>query len=117
VVLEGWRDPFIYRKGGDGNKWLMVMGSGYERDGRKIGCVMLYSSDSVRGPWTYDGLLASGEEDMTPQLGRVWECPALVHVRLLAQLHVCRLCSLCSAPACWSYPNWNGEWDAPCSQV
>lgn len=81
VELEGWRDPFIYRKGSNGTRWLMILGSGYKREDRKIGCVMLYSADAVRGPWTYEGLLADGESDVSPQLGRVWECPALAHVR------------------------------------
>jgi hypothetical protein len=43
----------------------------------RSGCVMpAWLSNSVRGPWTYDGLLLASaiEEDMTPQLGDIWEC-------------------------------------------
>lgn len=55
----------------------MVVGSGYKVDGRKNGCVLLYSADAPSGPWQYQGAIAAGNFDH----GRVWECPALAQVR------------------------------------
>lgn len=76
VTLEGWRDPFIYRRGDATNKWMMLLGSGYKRDGAKNGCVMLYTAESLDGPWAYEGIIAEGDRT----LGRVWECPLMVQL-------------------------------------
>jgi sucrose-6-phosphate hydrolase SacC (GH32 family) len=65
----------------------MILGSGFKVDGARNGCVILYTADEPAGPWKYKGIIASGD----CQLGRVWECPALVQVRncrLAAQLIV-----------------------------
>jgi sucrose-6-phosphate hydrolase SacC (GH32 family) len=75
--LEGWRDPFIFRGGQQGERWQMVMATGKCRDGEKDGTVILYSADTLEGPWRYDGVLFEGD----CRAGRVAECPGLVQVR------------------------------------
>ncbi len=71
--LAGFRDPFLFRHGGD---WILGIGSGHFKKG---GCVLLYRSRDLRAweplhelasrPWT--------EKESTNPVdsGEMWECP------------------------------------------
>jgi sucrose-6-phosphate hydrolase SacC (GH32 family)/nicotinamidase-related amidase/type 1 glutamine amidotransferase len=63
LVIDDWRDPFIFREGG---RWLLAVG-GHRRGGK--GCVLLYSSEDLLA-WKFLGMPFEGEEAN-------WECPNL----------------------------------------
>src|SRR5262249_53370958 len=71
--LTGFRDPFLWRQGGD---WLLGVGSGVRKKG---GRVLLYRSKDLR-EWKYLHPLASGqwtgrENVNLVDSGEMWECP------------------------------------------
>lgn len=72
IPLTGWRDPFIFEKGGPGKEWTMLIGSGIKGAG---GAVMVYKSMALTAGWQYTGMLCIGDERET---GCMWECPLLV---------------------------------------
>jgi len=72
--LEGFRDPFIFQRGGNGKEWIMLVGSGVRGQG---GAVLVYRSYDLTNGWTYDGFLCEG----CP--GNMWECPLLVPLNAL----------------------------------
>lgn len=57
LQLVGWRDPYIFERGGNGKEWGMLMGSGLKGKG---GAVLIYRSVD----------LYSGEEILSPLLPR-----------------------------------------------
>lgn len=44
LPLVGWRDPYIFERGGNGKEWGMLMGSGLKGKG---GAVLIYRSDDL----------------------------------------------------------------------
>lgn len=44
MALTGFRDPYIIQKGGQGQKWKLILGSGVKEQG---GTILLYESDSA----------------------------------------------------------------------
>eukprot|EP01025_Chloroclados_australasicus_P023229 TRINITY_DN2361_c0_g1_i10.p1 TRINITY_DN2361_c0_g1~~TRINITY_DN2361_c0_g1_i10.p1 ORF type:complete len:714 (+),score=91.50 TRINITY_DN2361_c0_g1_i10:95-2143(+) len=78
IPLTGWRDPFIYRRGGKNSEdedWLMLMGSGIKDQG---GTVLVYRSKELKQGWQYDGRLCQGDSSQT---GAMWECPILLELQ------------------------------------
>jgi beta-fructofuranosidase len=63
--IQHWRDPYVFRQGGD---WYLVL-AGLE-PGEPSGSVLLYRSATLLD-WEYRGRLASGD----PSLDRGIECP------------------------------------------
>lgn len=75
-----FRDPFVWR---DGQRWLMVIGTGLIGEG---GAVLLYESGDLLD-WRYLDILHSGR---FAESGEVWECPNLFeldgkHVLLISE--------------------------------
>lgn len=75
-----YRDPFVLHDAARG-RWLMLLGSGIEREGQPPqGCVVTYSSLDCRN-WDYAGVLFALPADGGPfDTGSRWECPQLVRV-------------------------------------
>ena len=44
MALTGFRDPYIIQKGGNGEKWKLILGSGTKEQG---GTILLYESDKA----------------------------------------------------------------------
>lgn len=72
LPLTGWRDPYIFEKGGPGKEWTMLIGSGIKG---AFGAVLVYKSPALTAGWRYTGMLCMGVDQET---GLMWECPLLV---------------------------------------
>lgn len=74
--LRNHRDPFILR---DGDRWLMLLGTGLSvaEGAHGAGAVVLFESYDLE-TWTYSGIVFSqpGGDDAL-DTGPVWECPQL----------------------------------------
>ncbi|MDX2003985.1 MAG: glycoside hydrolase family 32 protein [Meiothermus sp.] len=72
-LLEGWRDPVVWREG-DG--WKMTVGAGIRGVG---GAAALYGSDDLL-EWRFLGWLAegSGAAQRPVWTGSVWECSQMI---------------------------------------
>eukprot|EP01025_Chloroclados_australasicus_P037011 TRINITY_DN3769_c0_g1_i6.p1 TRINITY_DN3769_c0_g1~~TRINITY_DN3769_c0_g1_i6.p1 ORF type:complete len:707 (+),score=67.28 TRINITY_DN3769_c0_g1_i6:191-2122(+) len=81
--LNGWRDPFVYQRGGepdtDGD-YIVLIGSGLMTKDMSTslgGVVMAYSSpDLIHGNWTFQGFALQG----TAEDAIMWECPWMVEI-------------------------------------
>ncbi|GMH42065.1 hypothetical protein BSKO_09984 [Bryopsis sp. KO-2023] len=74
-TLAGWRDPFVFEKGGNGKEWGLLIGTGIENKG---GSVMVYKSKSLSEGWRFDRFLCQAPSTNT---GKMWECPSLVKLQ------------------------------------
>ena len=45
MPLVGWRDPFVFQQGGNGNDWIILMGSGIKGEG---GAVLVYKTQNLK---------------------------------------------------------------------
>lgn len=80
--LTGFRDPFVFQKGGKGSKWKLIVGSGVKDEG---GTILLYHSDAVSTGWHYQGDLTNGKtrrclDGADWDTGAMWECPFFVQL-------------------------------------
>ena len=66
-----FRDPFVWK---DHDQWYMLVGSGIPGQG---GAALVYVSPDLLH-WTYRGPLYSGDVQMYPRTGDVWELPVLL---------------------------------------
>lgn len=69
--LTGFRDPFVFQRGGSGREWITLVGSGIQGEG---GAVLVYRSSDLTSGWRCDGFLCKGDGTT----GAMWECPLLV---------------------------------------
>ena len=52
MPLTGWRDPFIFEKGGPGREWTLLIGSGVKG---AFGAVLVYKSSALTaGAYEHD---------------------------------------------------------------
>ncbi|KAK9807040.1 hypothetical protein WJX72_011542 [[Myrmecia] bisecta] len=74
MALEGWRDPFVFQRGGAGREWRLVLGSGVKGRG---GTLLVYKSQDAAQGWEYAGELTTGKSRplLDFDLGAMWECP------------------------------------------
>lgn len=76
MQLAGFRDPYVIRKGGKGQDWHLLIGSGLNGQG---GTLLLYKSKELQSGWQYAGSFVQGETKPCGDhdLGAMWECPFL----------------------------------------
>mmetsp|Transcript_3104 Transcript_3104/g.8988 ORF Transcript_3104/g.8988 Transcript_3104/m.8988 type:complete len:620 (+) Transcript_3104:733-2592(+) len=74
LPVTGFRDPYVIQTGGNSREWLLLIGSGIDKQG---GALLLYRSQQLSSGWEYVGPFCMGQQRPSDPLdtGAMWECP------------------------------------------
>ncbi|TWE01027.1 sucrose-6-phosphate hydrolase SacC (GH32 family) [Neobacillus bataviensis] len=78
AIFGEFRDPFVFK---NGDTWVMLVGSGIQKDGVKTGgTALVYTSKNLTS-WDYKGPLFQGNHNKHVIEGTVWELPVFLPLK------------------------------------